>query len=37
MKAANYDRGLAVIVLTILMMPFSLLLLLEMMSRFLPE
>jgi hypothetical protein len=36
-KAPNYGRGLAAIVLTVLLLPFSLLLLLELLIHFVPE
>lgn len=37
MKAPNYGRGLAVIVLTVLLAPLSLLLLLELLACLVPE
>lgn len=37
MKAPNYGRGLVVIVLTVSSLPFLLLLMLEVLSFFLPE
>ncbi len=37
MKAPGYDRGLAAIVAGVVLLPFALWLLLELMMRFVPE
>jgi len=36
-KAPNYDRGLAIIAMGLLLLPFSLLLLLELLGSVVPE
>jgi hypothetical protein len=36
-RAPNYDRGLAVIAMGVLLLPFSLLLLLELLGSLVPE
>jgi hypothetical protein len=36
-RAPNYDRGLATIAVVVLALPFALMLLLELMIRFVPE